>query len=703
MPPFQPSSTACFQAPSSRFSSHETAGAQDPQSSYPHIPDRFHATNYDHPSRKTAGAQTAGLGYTDRLAQAIGQIAEVSRQNKLPTCEIPTFDGNPRSYQRFIQTFKLVVETNTCDPSSRLNLLIQYTSGEARVVIEDCVLLEPKQGYERAKQLLKQNFGNSYDIARTYIDGLIYGKTIDQDDPKKLLDFSRELTKTEDTLTALGYTADINATSNLLLIVNRLPGSLQEKWADQAFNIQETEREPTFHDLSDFVMKQARVANSTYGKIQNSESNLQYSDVQQNLGQERRPAKTDQSHGIGSINKRIQKPCAMCDSPHSLWNCKKFLECAPNQRNDFVKEKRLCFNCLGTHKKDECRSQNRCHQCHNKHHTLLHDADYSLLTESNECITEKPDEQASTTTVSTTQVGGKSFLRILPVKVTAGTKSVTTLALLDDGSQATLCSSDLIKRLHAVTKPSKLNITTIIGQSNNIKSSTANLKVSSITGENTIELNDINTLPKLPISIDAAAHLDARQDWTDLSDIITEMKEQCNDNGIKDDHPVELLIGVNTPEAFWIQEQRRSGPGQPFAQRTQLGWTIQGPKSTNTSGQITDYSAQHLERSQPQCLETPKSNYTNYCPRTSYIEPLPKRASHVTSLKKKFDRIHKDKLSAQAYELQQPSFTNARNDNSKPKKANTYPTQRHVEWKMFPPDKRRNGRRLAAPKSKYKT
>ena len=224
MPLFQPSTQIHSQTPNPQFSTHDMAGAKE-----------------------------TCLDYTDRLAQAINQIAEVSRQSKLPTCEIPSFDGNPKSYQRFMQTFKLVVETNTSDPCSRLNLLIQYTSGEARLVIEDCVLLDPKHGYERAKQLLKQNFGNFYDIARTYIDGLIYGETIEEDNPKKLLDFSRKLTKTEDTLTALGYTADINATSNLILIANRMPGFLQVKWADQAYDIQETGREPTFHDLANFV------------------------------------------------------------------------------------------------------------------------------------------------------------------------------------------------------------------------------------------------------------------------------------------------------------------------------------------------------------------------------------------------------------------------------------------------------------------
>ena len=134
---------------------------------------------------------------------------------------------------------------------------------------------------------------------------------------------------------------------------------------------------------------------------------------------------------------------------------------------------------------------------------------------------------------------------------------MTILALSDDGSQTTFCSSSLLNRLNAVTKPSTISITTITGQTNNIKSSTADLKVSSITGESTIELNDVKSLPELPIATDAAAHFNTSQDWKHLSDIITEMKKQCNANGLKDGHPVELRISINTSEAFWIQKEKR--------------------------------------------------------------------------------------------------------------------------------------------------
>ena len=62
------------------------------------------------------------------------------------------------------------------------------------------------------------------------------------------------------------------------------------------------------------------------------------------------------------------------------------------------------------------------------------------------------------------------------------------------------------------------------------------------------------------------------------------------------ERPPQLLIGVNTPEAFWIQEERRGGPGEPFAHKTQLGWTIQGPASAKASNKVSvNFLQEHVE------------------------------------------------------------------------------------------------------------
>ena len=37
------------------------------------------------------------------------------------------------------------------------------------------------------------------------------------------------------------------------------------------------------------------------------------------------------------------------------------------------------------------------------------------------------------------------------------------------------------------------------------------------------------------------------------------------------------MIGVDVPNAFWLLEERRGSPGEPYAVKTMLGWSIVRP------------------------------------------------------------------------------------------------------------------------------
>ena len=43
---------------------------------------------------------------------------------------------------------------------------------------------------------------------------------------------------------------------------------------------------------------------------------------------------------------------------------------------------------------------------------------------------------------------------------------------------------------------------------------------------------------------------------------------------------VLLLIGLDTPEAFWVKEERRGSAKEPYAVRGVLGWSVVGPRTT---------------------------------------------------------------------------------------------------------------------------
>ena len=44
-----------------------------------------------------------------------------------------------------------------------------------------------------------------------------------------------------------------------------------------------------------------------------------------------------------------------------------------------------------------------------------------------------------------------------------------------------------------------------------------------------------------------------------------------------DETKVELIIGCNVPEAFWVLEERRGNKGDPNAISSPLGWMLIGP------------------------------------------------------------------------------------------------------------------------------
>ena len=294
-------------------------------------------------------AAGSGSSYQDNLANAIVQIAEISKNSKLPAAEVQVFDGDPSAYQRFISSFKFVVESNTTDLSARLNLLIQYTSGNARKVIENCVLLPPNEGYSTAQGLLRQNFGNPSDIARKIIDSLIHGKPIPPNSSESLLEYSRQLESARISLTSLQHTADINSTTNIMLMVERLPDALQSRWAEKAFDISSTGKQIMFSDFSQFVCKRARISTSTYGKKPFNKNRAQTSSKHQDHPSRQRASFATQSSQIAKAsdasvsmvthsnsihpeNARQEFKCFVCNNSHPLYRCEAFIKMPLSER-----------------------------------------------------------------------------------------------------------------------------------------------------------------------------------------------------------------------------------------------------------------------------------------------------------------------------------------------------------------------------------
>ena len=65
--------------------------------------------------------------------------------------------------------------------------------------------------------------------------------------------------------------------------------------------------------------------------------------------------------------------CPCCsENGHTINSCGIFKGKGVQERVEIAKVKHLCFNCLGPHLAQDCKSTNTCRVCRRKHHTLLY-------------------------------------------------------------------------------------------------------------------------------------------------------------------------------------------------------------------------------------------------------------------------------------------------------------------------------------------
>ena len=385
------------------------------------------------------------------------------------------FHGDPMLYHSFIRSFEENVERMLPDDGARLARLMHLCKGEAGRAIRCCNLMDPEQGYARARRLLKQRFGDSHTITELQI------KKLNEGGPRvNLQEYADELLDCYESLKALGALQEMDAQRNLLAMITRLPMHFQSKWQDHVFDLKSREnRRPLLKDVVKFVDRTAAVV-------------------------------SDPVYGSASIrSKRAEKPttraayvvtadvrCPICDEgEHNVSQCRKFIDMNPNERLDTALRKQICFMCLNPgHVTRECTNPVKCQakECGQRHATMLHEADWEGLRRTSR---EKREAKASSSpetegyhghhvASSHHVMGSKVALPFLLVKVTSPETgiSVKTYALLDSGSSVSLCQDKLLQMLKARGRTEKMSLTTLERKNHEATARVVSLKVSSLYG-----------------------------------------------------------------------------------------------------------------------------------------------------------------------------------------------------------------------------
>ena len=159
------------------------------------------------------------------------------------------------------------------------------------------------------------------------------------------------------------------------------------------------------------------------------------------------------------------------------------------------------------------------------------------------------------------------FLNIVPVRISAGKKTVCCFAFLDQGSTTSLCDERLLKELDITGEKTSFTLSTLNNSAAQVGSK-VDLMISSLSDSGNLRLKNVLSVNKLPVRPNQPLEHRGKACWPHLQ----KLKIPHSEN-----QEVMLLIGVDTPEAFWIEDEIRGKPGEPYAIKTMLGWSLIGP------------------------------------------------------------------------------------------------------------------------------
>ena len=160
------------------------------------------------------------------------------------------------------------------------------------------------------------------------------------------------------------------------------------------------------------------------------------------------------------------------------------------------------------------------------------------------------------------------WLQVVPVKIWGNGQGLEeTYALLDEGSNTTLCNEQLLDKLKVRGQKVQFSLATVNGMEVR-KGRRADLTVQGFGEQTAIQLSNVISVPVLP---ELLSSIPSSKDCHAYPEVL-EGVTFPNFKG-----SVELLIGADVPRADRTFKYRVNHSGGPNAVKCALGWALVGP------------------------------------------------------------------------------------------------------------------------------
>lgn len=542
-----------------------------------------------------ANIQTTSHEATNDLVK---MLAEAITANRIPIPEPAVFFGDPLQYTDWKMSFHSLIDRKNLPAQEKLFFLRKYVGGVAKRAIEGFSLVGTEDAYCAAWGILDDRFGNPFIVGKAYRDKIQSWHKISSKDGKDLREFADFLTSVTTAMPYVQGLQTLNDCVEIQRIAAKLPDWLSSRWNRTATVFQDERKAfPDFKSFVQFLNKEARIACNPITSLQalksTEQENCRQSDSDHKLHRNRNS--TAKTFTTSSSEKTIPV-CVFCKRHgHSLHKCRKFMEKTVEDRVKFVYSEKLCFGCLKIgHSSKRCISRSVCEKCEKRHPTCLHqDRErkprpqahqmQSAITQgSAESKCEQPNDHLETQRVTSNRViqhdGNTHTSSILPVYVSTAAnpeEEILVYALLDTQSVTTFILKDIADLLHVKKDPVRLKISTITSRTKVVSSSKMyGLQVRGWKSEERINLPVTYTREYIPANKSDIPTCKTAKVWPHLEHLADEMSPEL-------DCEVGMLIGYNCPQALLPRNVVSGKEGQPFAQKSVLGWSIIGYSNIN--------------------------------------------------------------------------------------------------------------------------
>ncbi|XP_068712758.1 uncharacterized protein [Montipora foliosa] len=534
----------------------------------------------------------------ESLTAIMSSMERISASHDLPHVRVQKFDGSPQQYPAFRQRFKQLVETKPLDDAVKMTRLLQFLEGPALLAVQR---YEPLPGgLAKALRTLEDRFGQPFQVVRASVESLTRGPVIQPNDKDSLQQYADMVQVTYDILESMGYLNEMNA-GNLEKVIMRLPKWMQAKFAKRLKCLEgEGHAMPTFKHVVDFLRERAFILNHPFFSAGSREN------VVSKFKSRGKPPVTPKPAFFVNMTAAKGEPCPMCCQSHRLYQCEAFKSKSPRERNDFVRQHKICFNCISSslHNSRKCKSTIRCkvEGCGQAHHTLLHFhepkevVDSGTVSQNNEVNQDSLADQGTSCNTSAHSVNpvvnsSEVLLQVIPVKVISNSgRQITTYGLIDSGSDITMVDPSLVKLLNIEGTLSKLSLTTVNSADVEERGMKVNFKIASLDSQDdhVIAVNPAWAVKDLTIPLKHTRLSKSLEQWPHLREVRFPEVER---------RKISILLGTNIQEVFVPLDVRKGNQNEPLAIKSCLGWSILGGFSnlqSHSQGQVNLISSEDV-------------------------------------------------------------------------------------------------------------